>query len=561
MASTRSHIHAVAQYGQTGDISTQLGVDTRTPGVLTPAPGASIGGSTGWVFTPTPGFPVASVEVYCQNGGVWANSSSTPNADGTFSGSIDTTQCPNGSTSLVAVASWSDEFGVAHSWSAPAVPVTIFNEPPPPQPWVSSGGDRDFSPNGDGQEDTATVYFCESQDATVDVSVTDASGATVRTLESAAHWPAGCYYDYYGDYLNEIVTWDGTDDDGTVVPDGVYTIHVHAVDQYGQTGDTSTQLGVDTRTPGVLSAPSSGASIGGSTGWVFTPTPGFPVASVEVYCQNGGGANSSSTPNADGTFSGSIDTTQCPNGSTSLVAVASWSDEFGVAHSWSAPAVPVTIFNEPPPPQPWVSSGGDRDFSPNGDGQEDTATVYFCESQDADVTVTITNDSGVAVRTVDLGQQTGYDQPTTYCSGDEGYYSEDNQSFTWDGTGDSGSVVPDGVYTVDIHALASDGADRGRDDAVGGGGPDSGDVDDAGVSTSTPNWAVASQVSLRGQRVNIDRVHAIRDDQPRIIFPVPRERLIVFAVGTPHPRSNTPSAGRSRLLPDVNVRTAAPDRS
>ena len=92
---------------------------------------------------------------------------------------------------VVAVASWIDPFGVAHSWSAPAVSVTINNgASTPPQLSIPSGMQTYFSPNGDGQEDTATVDFCLFKNANVDASakvdatVVDASGATVRTIES-----------------------------------------------------------------------------------------------------------------------------------------------------------------------------------------------------------------------------------------------------------------------------------------------------------------------------------------------------------------------------------------
>ena len=126
----------------------------------------------------------------CQSGGGYSSASS-PGSDGTFSGSIDTTSCADGSNGMVAVASWTDPFGVAHSWCAPAVSVTINNAAStPPQLSIPSWVKTYFSPNGDGQEDTATVYFCLFKNANVDVSakidatVVDASGATVRTIES-----------------------------------------------------------------------------------------------------------------------------------------------------------------------------------------------------------------------------------------------------------------------------------------------------------------------------------------------------------------------------------------
>ena len=68
---------------------------------------------------------------------------------------MDTTQCADGANGLVAVVSWIDPFGVAHSWSAPAVSVTINNgASTPPQLSIPSWVKTYFSPNGDGQADT-----------------------------------------------------------------------------------------------------------------------------------------------------------------------------------------------------------------------------------------------------------------------------------------------------------------------------------------------------------------------------------------------------------------------
>jgi flagellar hook assembly protein FlgD/PKD repeat protein len=305
---------------------------------------------------------------------------------------------------------------------------------------IYAGGQRYFSPNGDGQEDTATVYYCLTEPANVTITVDDTTGTIVRTLEDGVSQPGGSGCSGY----NNQFTWDGTGDSGAVVPDGLYTVHVHAVDSGGLTGDGSTQLGVDTRTPGVLTEPASGATVTGSVGWVFTPTSGFPVSSVSVYCSGGSGSSTAESPAADGTFDGSLDMTGCTNGANGVVAVASWIDGFGVTHSWTSPAAPVSVENAP---QVSILQGGDRYFSPNGDGQEDTATVYLCLSQDASVDVTVTNASGATVRTIESGVATnGY---PAYCY--------DSTYFTWDGTGDSGAVVPDGLYTVHVHAVDSGG--------------------------------------------------------------------------------------------------------
>ena len=202
--------------------------------------GASLTGGAGWVFTPTNGFPVSSVYVYCE-GGSSSQTVTTANSDGTFSGTLDSSQCPNGSGSLYAVASWTDQFGTAHSWTTPALPVTIQNTPAPPSVSVYTGGQQYFNPSDQsGQDNTATVYFCVSgASPNLTATVTNSDGATVKTIETGVNANTnGCYYTNY-------VTWDGTNDDGHTVPDGVYTLTITATDSYGQTTSTTTQLGVE----------------------------------------------------------------------------------------------------------------------------------------------------------------------------------------------------------------------------------------------------------------------------------------------------------------------------
>ncbi len=476
-------ITAQDAYGQTGSASTQVGVDTRTPGVLTaPASGASLSGSVGWVFTPSSSFPVASVAVVCssvaEGGGQESAVVSTANADKTFSGTLDTTGCPNGSDVIYAVVSWIDPFGMAHSWDTPSVAVTVQNTPPPPTVTISGGAQQEYFNPADtsGQDNTATVDYCPSVSTDVTATVANSAGTVVDTIQSGTSEPYTCN-NYYSP-----VTWNGTDTAGAIVPDGVYTITITAQDAYGQTGSASTQVGVDTRTPGVLTAPASGASLSGSVGWVFTPSSSFPVASVAVVCSSvaeGGGQESAvvSTANADKTFSGTLDTTGCPNGSDVIYAVVSWIDPFGMAHSWDTPSVAVTVQNTPPPPTVTISGGAQQEYFNPADtsGQDNTATVDYCPSVSTDVTATVANSAGTVVDTI----QSGTSEPYT-CNN---YYSP----VTWNGTDTAGAIVPDGVYTITITAQ----------DAYGQTGSASTQV---GVDTRTPGvlTAPASGANLEG---------------------------------------------------------------
>ena len=432
------HIHAADSAGQTGEASTELGVETQTPGTLTlPVSGAALSGPASWVFTPTAGFPVSRAVVSCGGGG-GSSEAFTPGPDGTFAGTIETTGCSNGDNSITGYVEWTDPLHATHTWTAPAVPVTIENAP---QVSVYSGGQRYFSPNGDGQEDTATVYYCVTQPAKVTTTITNAKGSLVKTIEVETEAnPSGCYY-------SNAVTWDGTNETGKVVPVGVYTLHIHAADSAGQTGEASTELGVETQTPGTLTLPVSGAALSGPASWVFTPTAGFPVSRAVVSCGGGGGSSEAFTPGPDGTFAGTIETTGCSNGDNSITGYVEWTDPLHATHTWTAPAVPVTIDNKQPPPELWINSGGHRYFSPNGDGQEDTDTISYCVSQAAKVTATVIDSHGATVRTLASEEEVPEDPDCRYLP----------TSFTWDGTDQSGNVIPDGVYTLKIHALDSSG--------------------------------------------------------------------------------------------------------
>ena len=135
-------------------------MDTRIPGSLTtPAPGATLSGTAGFVFTPTAGFPTLTyVSVDC------LGTAAAPQGNGTWTGSGDTRDCADGPNTIHANVSWTDSFGAAHGWTSPGTNVTISN---PVRVEVSHfSAARAFSPNGDNQEDTFDVFYCVSRPQT-----------------------------------------------------------------------------------------------------------------------------------------------------------------------------------------------------------------------------------------------------------------------------------------------------------------------------------------------------------------------------------------------------------
>jgi hypothetical protein len=81
-------------------------------------------------------------------------------------------------------------------------------------------------------------------------------------------------------------------------------------------------------------------------------------------------------------------------------------------------------------------------FSPNGDGNQDTTTITFALSADAQVTVDIKNSADVIVKSL-LSSESK---------------SKGNVSVTWDGKEIGGSTVPNGMYKVYVFAVNTGGS-------------------------------------------------------------------------------------------------------
>ena len=125
-----------------------------------------------------------------------------------------------------------------------------------------------FSPDGDYQYDTTDIAYTLSDAARVTIELRGPSGTLVRTLVDAAR-TIGSHSE----------TWDGTDDAGQVVPDGLYAYTIDALDGAGnhaaqQQGD----ILVDTRSPVSLTVPAPGALVTGDVHFVLTPTRGTRTA-------------------------------------------------------------------------------------------------------------------------------------------------------------------------------------------------------------------------------------------------------------------------------------------
>src|SRR5262245_3134544 len=98
-----------------------------------------------------------------------------------------------------------------------------------------------FSPNGDGSVDSTVVGFDLSRAAEITFSVVDSEGNEVRRLADQRQF-AGSTHNRF--------QWDGRDDQGRVVPDGVYRMRVVRRDE-GRVVNSLKEIVVDTKPPRV----------------------------------------------------------------------------------------------------------------------------------------------------------------------------------------------------------------------------------------------------------------------------------------------------------------------
>jgi FlgD Ig-like domain len=100
---------------------------------------------------------------------------------------------------------------------------------------------RQFSPNGDGARDRTEIGFDLSRPATVSFYVLDGEGTEIRRLVDDRAL-AGDTKHRFG--------WDGRDDDGAMVPDGLYRMRVVQRSE-GRVINSSKRVRVDRRPPRV----------------------------------------------------------------------------------------------------------------------------------------------------------------------------------------------------------------------------------------------------------------------------------------------------------------------
>jgi flagellar hook assembly protein FlgD len=440
------------------------GIDRRAVGTVTePVAGSALSGIVQFGFTPMSGLNVSYVAFSLANrdGQPCTSTSATgPDLDGVWRRAFDVSGsgCGDGARTLLATVRWTDRLGQAHETNTVGVPVTLDNPAVPPSPQVEPRS-RVFSPNGDGYEDFVWLTYRVIDDpfgglerATIDIITP--SGAHVRSLGTAAV-PA-CSLGWYYSCSWQSTEWDGRDDQGLLVAAGAYRAVMSVTDPSGLTAAaTSSTVLVDNRIPASWLSPDSGAAMTDTTQVAVLPTPGVNVVGVS-YEMHGVSyawscsASGSLDPNS-AAWATTFDLTTCGVGGAALTATVTWLDDVGLGHYYS---LPQTVTVHVPSGGPTVTLVGRvRDFSPNGDGVDETGWASLCtqgspENGLVHEVVRVVDVHGAVVRTL----VDHLVDPVGYCSG---YYY--GRSVEWDGKDSQGVAAADGVYTLEATSTDQNG--------------------------------------------------------------------------------------------------------
>ncbi len=299
----------------------------------------------------------------------------------------------------------------------------------PPQASVRADVDV-FSPNNDGRRDVVRLVQETSAEDRWVGEVRDSLGNLVRR------------YEWRGP-VDTTISWDGRQDDGRLAPDGEYSYRLVATDRAGNSGRSVPEgFEIDTGETNVILSLEFDAFSPNSDGnrdrlRVFPQVQRnedvveyqfriLDAANQEVRTFSGNqqirdsfawdGLNSSGERVPDGRYRSDITVTY-RNGNVEEA-------ETGF----------VTVDTEPPA----LEAAADTDiFSPNGDGRKDQLQVRQSSSEE----------ELWEARIVDRGNET----VRSY------FWKGELSDLLWDGTDESGNVVPDGDYRYEVSSTDSAG--------------------------------------------------------------------------------------------------------
>ncbi len=317
--------------------------------------------------------------------------------------------------------------GDAFSAKLPAVRKAVGKLFPPPEITQLTLSAATLSPNGDGKLDELKVSSAISETSRWVVQVVSSNGETVRR------------YSGEGDALK--VVWDGRNQAGERVKDGVYTVRVTATSTYGAVATKTQPVTIDTVAPrvaqGVLQRATFSPNGDGwkdSTRLTYRPDEACSLRH-SIVDANGvtrrrlsAWTKVTTTAARTVTWAGKIDKdggqADAPDGNYRIRVELR--DSTGNTRMRGYPVrVDRTV---------GFAAATPTTISPNGDGVQDAARLTFRLSRSATVVVAVAKD-GVVVRSLRAG---------SLAAGARGV--------VWDGRTSTGARAANGKYTFTVTA-------------------------------------------------------------------------------------------------------------
>ncbi|HUX37580.1 MAG TPA: FlgD immunoglobulin-like domain containing protein, partial [Rectinemataceae bacterium] len=351
---------------------------------------------------------------------------------------------------------------------ATAGPWQVVVDTTPPSATIKAPDSLIFSPDGDGNKDTITIGLSGSQEDLWSLGILDATGTTIRHARFTEAAPTD-------------FTWDGKNDAGTIVPDGVYSFVISSVDRAGNPwSGRLDNIIVNTQQPPINLAIDSAAFSPNGDGSRDTIAflPNVPVRTglvswkLSVLDKSRAEIWSMSGSTAEGIPLRYSWDGKAGNGKT--IAEGSYQAKLSVNYQngYSPISLSPTFLCDLTPPKAKVSSDGPA-FNPEAVGGHDHVAFTQSADKDARWTGEISGSDGKVVRTWV-------------------WNGRPDAKFAWDGSNDEGALVPDGNYSYRLKAL-----DRAGNSMV---------TDPIAVSLDTVKKAARLSADLRAFSPNGDGV-------------------------------------------------------